>query len=120
MNDVKTGVKYRLRLKNRDPSDHAETSFKLVITEYDAKRKSSRSDDEVLPRSTVVVKHRSISGEFNQFHLKDNVIWGTVTEHIPKEREEDIDGTNNVLHLTKVRNTKNDTFCSVTKPRPTE
>jgi hypothetical protein len=56
LNDVKTGVKYRLRLKNRDPSDHAETSFKLVITEYDAKRKSSRSGDEVLPRSIDEIK----------------------------------------------------------------
>ena len=40
MNDFKTGVKNSLRLKNRDPSDHAETSFKLVITEYDPKRKT--------------------------------------------------------------------------------
>ena len=56
MNDVKTGVKYRLRLKNRDPSDHAETSFKLVITEYDPKRKSSRGGDEILPKSIDEVK----------------------------------------------------------------
>lgn len=56
MNDVKTGVKYRLRLKNRDPSDHAETSFKLVITEYDSKRKSSRGGDEILPKSMDEVK----------------------------------------------------------------
>ena len=56
MNEVKTGVKYRLRLKNRDPSDHAETSFKLVITEYDHKRKSSRSGEEILPKSIDEVK----------------------------------------------------------------
>lgn len=56
MNEVKTGVKYRLRLKNRDPSDHAETSFKLVITEYDPKRKSSRSGEEILPKSIDEVK----------------------------------------------------------------
>jgi len=56
LNDVKTGIKYRLRLKNRDPSDHAETSFKLTITEYDPKRKSLRNGDEILPRSIDEVK----------------------------------------------------------------
>jgi len=56
LSDVKTGIKYRLRLKNRDPSDHAETSFKLVITEYDPKRKSIRIGDEIFPKSIDEVK----------------------------------------------------------------
>ncbi len=35
LNSLKIGINYRLRIKNRDPSEHAEANLKIVISEYD-------------------------------------------------------------------------------------
>jgi len=53
---LKKGTKYRLRLKNRDPSAISMASLKVVITEFDAKRKGWHSEDEDLPKDIEEVK----------------------------------------------------------------
>ena len=35
LSSLRKGIKYRLRVKNRDPSEHAEANLKIVINEYD-------------------------------------------------------------------------------------